>query len=225
MSERKIPTTVFHFTDTIRLPWILAERQLNPTRGMCAADYPRPTFLWATTNADCDHTAAVSYATPAGSGDKALNCLSSLCWQRKTSPLGQRCIRSIQSGHRRKSHGSNATDATRARSRSNGCAEQSRSLSSGGSASRRGHITDAGDRLISRRIRRSAWTQIMRARLFKHSINRSTKSVQPSSRSMAVLMFRSAYPAQRTHDVHIRCGLKRPAVINGTVHASREERQ
>jgi hypothetical protein len=54
-------TTVFHFTDTIRLPWILAERQLNPTRGMCAADYPRPTFLWATTNAYGDHTAAVSY--------------------------------------------------------------------------------------------------------------------------------------------------------------------
>jgi hypothetical protein len=56
----KLPT-VFHFTDTTRLPWILAERQLNSTRGMCAADYPRPTFLWATTNATGDRTAASSH--------------------------------------------------------------------------------------------------------------------------------------------------------------------
>ena len=42
----------------MRLPWILAERQLSPTRGMCSADYPSPTFLWATTNAVGDRTAA-----------------------------------------------------------------------------------------------------------------------------------------------------------------------
>jgi hypothetical protein len=54
-------TVVFHFTDTLRLPWILAEQQLNPTRGMAAPDYPRPTFLWATTNAIGDRTAASSH--------------------------------------------------------------------------------------------------------------------------------------------------------------------
>ena len=52
--------TVFHFTDTLRLPWILIERQLSPTRGMAAPDYPRPTFLWATTNAAGDRSAASS---------------------------------------------------------------------------------------------------------------------------------------------------------------------
>jgi hypothetical protein len=53
--------TVLHHTDTLRLPWIMAERQLCPTRGMCAADYPRPTFLWATTNAAGDGTAASNH--------------------------------------------------------------------------------------------------------------------------------------------------------------------
>jgi hypothetical protein len=52
--------TVFHFTDTLRLPWILIDRQLSPTRGMAAPDYPRPTFLWATTDAVGDRSAASS---------------------------------------------------------------------------------------------------------------------------------------------------------------------
>ena len=56
--NRPQTASVYHFTDTMRLPWILAERQLSPTRGMCSADYPRPTFLWATTNAVGDATAA-----------------------------------------------------------------------------------------------------------------------------------------------------------------------
>ena len=50
--------TVFHHTDTLRLPWIMAERQLNPTRGMCSADYPRPTFLWANASAAATHSDA-----------------------------------------------------------------------------------------------------------------------------------------------------------------------
>jgi hypothetical protein len=29
-------TPVYHFTDTIRLPWILTERQLCPSRGAFA---------------------------------------------------------------------------------------------------------------------------------------------------------------------------------------------
>jgi hypothetical protein len=52
-------TPVYHHTDTMRLPWIFVERQLCPSRG-AFEDYPRPTFLWATTDECGDRTAALA---------------------------------------------------------------------------------------------------------------------------------------------------------------------
>ncbi len=48
--------TVFHFTDTARLPWILATGELRPGRN-AIRNFPSPDFLWATTDARGDRTA------------------------------------------------------------------------------------------------------------------------------------------------------------------------
>jgi hypothetical protein len=50
--------TVFHFTDTARLPWILATGELRPGRN-AIWDFPSADFLWATTDARGDRTASV----------------------------------------------------------------------------------------------------------------------------------------------------------------------
>jgi hypothetical protein len=50
--------TVFHFTDTARLPWILATGELRPGRN-AIGNFPSLDFLWATTEARRDRTASV----------------------------------------------------------------------------------------------------------------------------------------------------------------------
>jgi hypothetical protein len=51
-------STLYHFTDTARLPWILLTRQLEPGRNQVGG-YPVD-FLWATTNARGDATSTVT---------------------------------------------------------------------------------------------------------------------------------------------------------------------
>jgi hypothetical protein len=51
--ERK---QVYHFTDTLRLPWILQSGALKPGRNNIAG-FPVPDFLWATTDARGDRSA------------------------------------------------------------------------------------------------------------------------------------------------------------------------
>ena len=48
--------TIYHFTDTTRLPWIVAAGELRPGRNQIGG-YPVD-FLWATTNCHGDRTAA-----------------------------------------------------------------------------------------------------------------------------------------------------------------------
>ena len=40
---------VYHFTDTVRLPWILQAGELRPSANRIGG-YPNPDFLWATTS-------------------------------------------------------------------------------------------------------------------------------------------------------------------------------
>jgi hypothetical protein len=49
--------TVFHFTDTARLPWILDAGELRPGRNKIG-NFPSPDFLWATTDGRGDRTAS-----------------------------------------------------------------------------------------------------------------------------------------------------------------------
>jgi hypothetical protein len=49
---------IYHFTDTIRLPWILETDQLRPNQNRIGG-YP-PDFLWATTDENGDRTSAVA---------------------------------------------------------------------------------------------------------------------------------------------------------------------
>jgi hypothetical protein len=50
-------TTIFHYTDSARLPWILHEQLLKPGRNQIG-NFPDPDFLWATTDPLGDSTAA-----------------------------------------------------------------------------------------------------------------------------------------------------------------------
>lgn len=52
--------TVYHFTDTARLPWILQSGDLRPGTNRLGG-YPLPDFLWATTDQRGDRSAAMSY--------------------------------------------------------------------------------------------------------------------------------------------------------------------
>jgi hypothetical protein len=56
---------VYHFTDTGRLPWIVAEQQLRPGRNQIGG-YPDPDFVWATTSAYGDRTASGMYGYRGG---------------------------------------------------------------------------------------------------------------------------------------------------------------
>jgi hypothetical protein len=49
---------VFHFTDSIRFPWILDSGELRPGRGTIA-NFPKTDFLWATTDSRGSATAAL----------------------------------------------------------------------------------------------------------------------------------------------------------------------
>jgi|1185.fasta_scaffold127551_2 hypothetical protein len=51
---------VFHFTDTARLPWILASGELRPGRNQLGG-FPDPDFLWATTSPIGDRSASGGY--------------------------------------------------------------------------------------------------------------------------------------------------------------------
>ncbi|HEX9231343.1 MAG TPA: hypothetical protein VF869_05515 [Jatrophihabitantaceae bacterium] len=51
--------TVYHFTDTARLPWILTAGELRPGRNRVGG-FPSPDFLWATTDERGDRTSALS---------------------------------------------------------------------------------------------------------------------------------------------------------------------
>jgi hypothetical protein len=62
-------STVYHFTCTARLPWIVASGELRPGRNELG-NYPDPDFLWATTNHRGDRTATAFQAYR--SGDTAL---------------------------------------------------------------------------------------------------------------------------------------------------------
>src|SRR5215203_1119572 len=48
---------VFHFTDTARLPWILASGELRPERNRIGG-FPDLDFLWATTSPIGDRSAS-----------------------------------------------------------------------------------------------------------------------------------------------------------------------
>ncbi|MCJ2098972.1 hypothetical protein [Methylobacterium sp. E-046] len=48
---------VYHYTDTARLPWILRDGVLRPSRNSIG-DFPDPDFLWATTMPIPDATAS-----------------------------------------------------------------------------------------------------------------------------------------------------------------------
>lgn len=50
--------TLYHFTDTARLPWILAAGELRPSRNRIGG-FPRE-FVWATTNEKGDRTASAA---------------------------------------------------------------------------------------------------------------------------------------------------------------------
>lgn len=52
-------STVHHFTDTGRLPWILREGILRPGANRLGG-FPEPDFLWATTSPIGDRTASAS---------------------------------------------------------------------------------------------------------------------------------------------------------------------
>ncbi|WP_028168711.1 hypothetical protein [Bradyrhizobium elkanii] len=49
--------TLYHFTCTARLPWIVATKELRPDRNQIGG-FPSPDFLWATTRSQGDRTAA-----------------------------------------------------------------------------------------------------------------------------------------------------------------------
>jgi hypothetical protein len=53
-------TLVYHFTDTARLPWILASGELRPGKTLIGDD-----FLWATTNEKGDRTASIKVGADA----------------------------------------------------------------------------------------------------------------------------------------------------------------
>src|SRR5258707_5551922 len=48
---------LYHFTDTVRLPWILRSGILRPGRNSIAG-FPDPDFLWGTTEAAGDRSAS-----------------------------------------------------------------------------------------------------------------------------------------------------------------------
>jgi hypothetical protein len=50
------PHSVYHFTCTARLPWIIATRELQSYRDPIS-DFPNPDFVWATTRHQGDRTA------------------------------------------------------------------------------------------------------------------------------------------------------------------------
>ena len=50
-------TSLYHFTDTGRLPWILSSRALKPGANKIGG-FPDPDFLWATTDGKGDLTAS-----------------------------------------------------------------------------------------------------------------------------------------------------------------------
>jgi hypothetical protein len=58
------PELVYHYTDTIRLPWIIVSGELQPSNNRIGG-YPRD-LLWATTNANGDRTS--SAMSPSGLG-------------------------------------------------------------------------------------------------------------------------------------------------------------
>jgi hypothetical protein len=185
--------TVFHFTDTIRLPWILAARQLNPTRGMAAADYPRPTFLWATTDERGDRTAASASdnSYKAWRQGRTLYVKFVLAaedftpwtdmYPRHTQWTPEKIARVELNGRKKGSR------------RSAGCAERNRSRCGNGSVSRRDRIAGLGSPLTSPRTQPLKWTQPAGppAR-FEYSISRSMKSMRPASRSTDASTYRSA---------------------------------
>ena len=51
--------TVYHFTDTARLPWILQSGELRPGANRIGG-FPHPDFLWATTSERGARSAAAS---------------------------------------------------------------------------------------------------------------------------------------------------------------------
>lgn len=59
LAPAPIAGTVYHFTDTARLPWILLDGMLKPGRNRIGG-FPDPDFLWATTAAIGDRTASAS---------------------------------------------------------------------------------------------------------------------------------------------------------------------
>lgn len=52
--------TLYHYTDTARLPWILQDGFLRPGRNRIGG-FPDPDFLWATTQAIPDRTASAEF--------------------------------------------------------------------------------------------------------------------------------------------------------------------
>lgn len=51
--------SVYHYTDTARLPWILQSGELRPGKGIGFYDlFPKPDFLWAATSDKGDRTAS-----------------------------------------------------------------------------------------------------------------------------------------------------------------------
>ena len=49
--------TLYHFTDTIRLPWIMRSGELRPGANRIGG-FPDPDFVWATTNESGDRSAS-----------------------------------------------------------------------------------------------------------------------------------------------------------------------
>lgn len=64
-TTRDLPDVVYHFTDTARLPWILASGDLRGMESTTGGNYPSPDFLWATTDARGSRTAAGAFARDA----------------------------------------------------------------------------------------------------------------------------------------------------------------
>jgi hypothetical protein len=52
--------TVYHFTDTARLPWILQSGELRPSTNYME-EYPPPNFLWATIDRGGDRSATLNH--------------------------------------------------------------------------------------------------------------------------------------------------------------------
>jgi hypothetical protein len=50
--------SLYHFTDTVHLPWIVHSRQLRPGRNT-VGNYPAPEFVWASTDPHDDGSAAM----------------------------------------------------------------------------------------------------------------------------------------------------------------------